>query len=91
MQAFRTFHNYLHITHETMDHTQGLCDSHASLVLGQSIQSLEYRLDLAVAQQLLCEFLCGTLSLSLGPYLCDSALTKPPLPDLFGRHGKHRK
>jgi hypothetical protein len=40
MQAWRTFHNYLHITNETMDHAQGLRDSHPSLILSQSIQSL---------------------------------------------------
>jgi hypothetical protein len=47
-QAFRTFHNYLHITHKTVHDTQGLCNGHPSLVLGQSIQSLEYGLYLAV-------------------------------------------
>ena len=49
MPAFRTFHNYLHVTDKTMDDTQGLCNSRASLVLGQSIQSLENGLYLAVS------------------------------------------
>ena len=53
----RTFQNCLYITHQTMNHTQCLCNSYASLVLGQSIQSLESGLDLALPQQLLCEFL----------------------------------
>ena len=48
MEIIRTFQNYPHITHETMDHTQGLCNGHPSLVLGQAIQSLEYDLYLAV-------------------------------------------
>ena len=37
MQTLRTFHNYLHVTYKTMDNTQGLCDSHPGLILGQSI------------------------------------------------------
>jgi hypothetical protein len=45
-----------------MDHTQGLCDGHSSLVLGQSIQPLEYGLYFTVSQQLLRELLYGTLS-----------------------------
>lgn len=32
MQVLRTFHYYLHIAHEAMNHTQRLCDSHTSLV-----------------------------------------------------------
>ena len=59
MQGFRTFQNDLDITHKTMDHTQGLCNSHPSLVLGQSIQSLQDCLYLALSQQLLRELLCG--------------------------------
>ena len=50
MQLLRTFHDYLHIPHKTMDHTQGLSNSRPSLVLSQSIQSLEYGLYLAVTQ-----------------------------------------
>jgi hypothetical protein len=83
MQLLRTFHNYLHVTDKTMDYTQGLCDGHPSLVLGQSIQSLEYSLYLALSQQLLREFLCGTLSHGL--CVCNSALTESPLIDLFCR------
>ena len=89
MQESRTFHDCLHATHETVDHRQGLCNSHSSLVLGQSVQSLEYGLYLAVPQQFLCKFLCSTLS--HGRYIRDSALTEPPLIDLPCRHGKHRK
>ena len=48
MQGFRTFHNYLYITHKAMDNTQGLHNRHPSLVLGQSIQSLKYGLYLVV-------------------------------------------
>ena len=49
MQALRTFHNHLHITHKTMDHTQRLSNSHPSFILGQSIQSLDGGFYLAVA------------------------------------------
>jgi hypothetical protein len=62
MQALRTFHNHLHITHKTMDHTQRLSNSHPSLILGQSIQSLNSGFYLAVAQQLLRELLYGKLN-----------------------------
>ena len=33
-QTLRTLHDFLHITHKTMDHTQRLCNSYPSLVLG---------------------------------------------------------
>ena len=72
-----------------MDYTQGLCNSYPSLVLGQSIQSLENGLYLALPQQFLCELLYDRSSYE--QYVCDSALTEPPLFDLFGRQGKHRK
>ena len=49
MQGLRTFHNHLHITHKTMDHTQRLSNSHPSFILGQSIQSLDGGFYLAVA------------------------------------------
>jgi hypothetical protein len=48
MQALRTFHDYLHITHKTMNHTQRLSNTHPSLILGQSIQSLDSGFYLAV-------------------------------------------
>src|SRR6266849_3669176 len=32
-QAFRTVHDFLHITHKAMDDTQRLCNGYASLVL----------------------------------------------------------
>jgi hypothetical protein len=81
MQVLRTFHNSLHITHKTVDHTQGLHNSHPSLVLGQSIQFLEYGLYLAVAQQLFRKLLCFTLS--RGQRLCNGELTEPSLLDLL--------
>ena len=59
MQALRTFHNHLHITDKTVDHAQRLSNSHPSLILRQSIQSLDSGFYLAVAQQLLRELLYG--------------------------------
>jgi hypothetical protein len=43
-----------------MNDSQGLGNGHAGLFLRESVQSLQYRLDLAVSQQLLCELLCDT-------------------------------
>ena len=62
MELLRTFHNHPYIAHETMDHTQCLRSSHPRLVLGQSIQSVENCLNLALSQQLLRELFCDTLS-----------------------------
>ena len=45
-----------------MNHTQRLRNGYPSLLLGQSIQSLEYSLYLAFPQQFLRELLCGTFS-----------------------------
>jgi hypothetical protein len=50
---------------------------------------LENGLYLALPQQFLCELLCGTSNHE--QYIRDSALTEPPLFDLFGCQGKHRK
>ena len=88
-QPFLTFHNCLDTTHKTIDYTQGLGTGHTSLFLGQSIQSLQNRLYVALPQQFLREFLCSTLSHI--QCICDSALTEPTLLDLLCRQGEHRK
>ena len=62
IELLRTFHDHLHMSHQAMYHTQGLCSSHPRLVLGQSIQSVENCLNLALPQQLLRELYCDTLS-----------------------------
>jgi hypothetical protein len=72
-----------------MDYTQGLCNRDLSLVLGQSIQFMEYTLYLAFPQELLRELLCEIVS--HGQYICDGALTEPPFFNLFRRQGKHRE
>jgi hypothetical protein len=88
-QLFRTFHNCLHTTNKTVDHTQGLGPSDPSLFLRQSIQSLQNRLYLALPQQLLSKLLWGTLSDR--KCIRVNALTEPTLLDLLCRQGKHRK
>jgi len=47
-----------------MDDIQCLRDSHPCFVLRQSVQPLQNRLDLALSQQLLREFLYRTMSLA---------------------------
>ena len=88
-QQIRTFHGYLHVTYKTVNNTQGLCDCHPSLVLGQPVELLQNYFDLALPQKLLSKLLCGTLS--HGQRTCDDALTESSLLDLLGRQGKHRK
>ena len=87
MQALPTFHESLDIIHKTMDHTQGLRNSHANLFLGQSIQVLESIVYISVPKQFLCGLLCGTLSHGLRIY--NSTLTEPPLLNFFGHQGKN--
>ena len=89
MQSFRTFPDCCHTTRNAIDHTQGLGTSHPRLFLGQSIQSLQDSLYLALPQQLQRKFLCGTLSQL--QCICDSGLTEPAQLDLFSGQGKHRK
>jgi hypothetical protein len=89
-KVLRTFHYFPHIPHKTMDSTEGLCNSRPTLVLGQSIQPLENSFYLPLLEQkFLYELRCGTLS--HGQCICNSALTGPPLLNLLGCQGKHRK
>ena len=60
-QVLRTIHHHSRIIYETMDHAQRLCDSDLGLILGQSIQSLEYSFNFALSQYFLCKLLYGTL------------------------------
>ena len=55
-----TVHDHLHIVQKTVNDGEGLGHGHASFFLGESVESLEYRLDLAISQQLLRELLCET-------------------------------
>ena len=55
-----TVHDHLHIVQKTVNDSKGMRHGHAGLFLGESVQSLEYRLDLAVSQQFFGELLCDT-------------------------------
>ena len=57
-RASLTVHDNFHIDHETVDNLQDVSLHHAGFVLGEPVQSTQYILDLAVAQQLLCELFC---------------------------------
>jgi hypothetical protein len=71
-----------------MDDCQGLHHGHAGLFLRESVQSLQYRLDLAIPQQLLRELLCNTFR---GRCLRSqkALLTESPSTNLFLRYGKY--
>jgi hypothetical protein len=96
MQALLTSHKSLDIIHKnadiihkTMNHTQGLCNSQANLVLGQSIQSLESFLYLSLPRQFISDLPCGTLSHAATDNIYNSTLTEPPLLNFFCRQGKY--
>ena len=46
-QTLRTVHDYLHIIHKAVDDFEGLGHSHPTFLLGETVQSLQDRLDLA--------------------------------------------
>ena len=56
-RRLRTIHNEFHVAHKTMNNLKCLGPSHASLIDGESIKSMEHILDLALAQQFLCKLL----------------------------------
>jgi hypothetical protein len=72
--------------------SQGLRHGHPGLFLRESVQSLEYRLDLAISQQLLCELLCVALRVrgSRLRFYSKTLLTESSSADLFLRDGKYR-
>jgi hypothetical protein len=57
-----TIHDYHHILDKTGDDLEGLRCSHPSLLLGESIEPLEHRMDIVFSQKLLSKFLCVVLS-----------------------------
>jgi hypothetical protein len=62
--------------------SQGLGYSHAGLFLREPIQSFQYRLDLAVPQQLLRELLCDVFRVVADYYRKRRSLSRP-LPICF--------
>ncbi len=58
-----TIHHHLHILDKTINDFKGLRRSYPSLILGESIQPLEYSLDFLLSEKLLNKFFCVVLSL----------------------------
>ena len=56
-RRLRTIHNEFHVAHKTMNNLKCLSPSHASLIDGELVKSMEHILDLALAQQFLCKLL----------------------------------
>jgi hypothetical protein len=59
-----TVYYHLHIIQKAVDDSQGLSDSHEGLFPRESVQPFQYRLNLAIPQQLLRELLCNTFRCS---------------------------
>jgi hypothetical protein len=59
-----TANDHPHIMHKTVDDLEGLHCGHPSLVLGESVQPLEHRIDYVLPEKLLNRFLCISLSQS---------------------------
>ena len=74
-----------------MNDSKCLRRGHAGLFLCESVQSLYYRLDLAIPQQLLRELLYNTFRNSRRQYRYRKApLTDPSSANLFLRYGEYR-
>jgi hypothetical protein len=58
-----TVHHHRHILDKAINDFEGLRGSYPSLILGESIQPLEYCLDLVLSEKLLNKFFCVVLSL----------------------------
>ena len=57
-----TVHPLPHILGKTVDNLEGLRCCHPSLILGEPIQSLDYRFDVLLSKKFLNKFLCAALS-----------------------------
>ena len=57
-----TIHYHLHILDKTVNDLEGLCCGYPSLILGESIQSLEHRLYVLLSKELLNKLFCVALS-----------------------------
>jgi hypothetical protein len=53
-----TVHYLFHILEKAVDDLEGLCCGYPSLVDGESVQPLEYRLDVLLSEELLNKFFC---------------------------------
>jgi hypothetical protein len=77
-----------HILGETMDDLKNLCSGQFRLVLGESAQPLENRLDIFLSKQLLDKFLYVTLCQVIYNTTMNR-LTRFSLPNLLGRQREH--
>lgn len=59
---FLTVHNHPHILDKTVNNLECLRRGDPSLILGESIQSLDYRFDVLLSKKLLNKFFCVSLS-----------------------------
>jgi hypothetical protein len=57
-----TVYDHPHILNETVDNLKRLRCRRPSLVLGESVQPLENRIDLILSKKFICESLCVPLS-----------------------------
>ena len=65
MQAkkrLRTVHDDFYVAHKTMNDLERLGPSHTGLIKGESVQSMEHILNLALSQQFLCKLLWGDVT-----------------------------
>ena len=53
-----TVHYLVHILEKAVDDLEGLCCSCQSFVVGESVEPLEYRLDVLLSEELLKKFFC---------------------------------
>jgi hypothetical protein len=60
--CFLTVHDHAHILDETMDNLKSMSRGIPSLVLGESVQSLQDRFDILLPEQVLHKFNCVTVS-----------------------------
>ena len=53
LRYLHTIHYYLHIMDKAVDDLEGLRCSYPSLVLGESVEPFQYRLDVLLSKELL--------------------------------------
>jgi hypothetical protein len=72
-------YDHPHILDETVHDLKCLCCRRPSLVLGESVQPLENRIDLILSKKLLHKFLCSSLSRVMNTSVMTNSLDRPCL------------
>jgi hypothetical protein len=85
-----TIHYHPHILDKMVDNLKNLRRSYPSLVLCESIQPLEHRLNVLLSKKLLSKFFC-VVSSQVALYLTKDGLTRFTLLDLFGNQREGRQ